>query len=64
MRSIDYAHSAYRLVIEPHVEAAIWAIIAALVCILVMIIDEMIKARDAAAAPDHRDRPKKSRRRR
>jgi NADH:ubiquinone oxidoreductase subunit 3 (subunit A) len=58
MRSTDYSDSAYRLVIEPHIAVAIWAIITALACVLVMIIAEMIKAHHAAATRDH-PRPKK-----
>lgn len=61
MRSFEDAHSAYRLVIEPHVDLAIWAIILALGCVLVMVIDEMLKTRSAASG---RDEAKKSRRRR
>jgi NADH:ubiquinone oxidoreductase subunit 3 (subunit A) len=62
MRSTDYSDSAYRLVIEPHVAVAIWAVIAALACVLVMIVAEMIK-NHAAATRDH-PRPKKLGRRR
>lgn len=64
MSAIGYAHSAYRLVVEPHVETAIWTIIAALACVLVMIIDEMIKSRNATTAPGNRTRSKKPGRRR
>jgi hypothetical protein len=58
VRSIDYSESAYRLVIEPHVANAIWAIITALACVLVMIVAEMIKTHHASATRDH-PRPKK-----
>jgi len=63
MRSFEAAHNAYRLVIEPHVDIAIWAIIVAIGCVLVMVIDEMLKTRNAAAA-GNRAQTKKSRRRR
>ena len=50
MQSIDHSSSLYRLVVEPHVEIAIWAIILALGCVLVMVIDEMLKRRRTPAA--------------
>lgn len=43
METINAAHSAHALVINPHVATAIWAIILALVCALVMIIAELVK---------------------
>jgi hypothetical protein len=63
MRSIDYTQSTYQLVIEPHVEIAIWAIIVALACVLVIFIDGMVKTRNEAASR-HRDLPKRPGRKR
>jgi hypothetical protein len=50
MQSIDHSGNVYRLVVEPHVEIAIWAIILALGCALVMVVGEIVKRRNAPAA--------------
>ena len=57
--SIGAAHDAYRLVIEPHVQVAIWALMAAVAVALVMIIVDMIKDRDREAAPARKKIPPK-----
>jgi hypothetical protein len=64
MQSTDYSHGAYRLVVEPHVEIAIWAIIIALGCILVVVIDEMVKRRNAPPTSQRESWWKKPKRRR
>jgi hypothetical protein len=43
------AHGPYTLVIDPHVATAIWAIVLAVACALVLIIAEMVKQRNANA---------------
>jgi NADH:ubiquinone oxidoreductase subunit 3 (subunit A) len=45
METISPAHSAHALVINPHVATAIWAIVLALACAVVLIIAEMVKSR-------------------
>ncbi len=47
MDTINAAHGAHALVIEPHVATAIWAIVLALACALVVIVAEMVKQRSA-----------------
>jgi hypothetical protein len=49
-------HSAYTLVIDPHVATAIWAIVLAVACALVMIIAEMVKQRNQSAEVKRRQR--------
>ncbi len=49
-------HSAYTLVIDPHVATAIWAIVLAVACALVMIIAEMVKRRNAPADTKHQSK--------
>jgi hypothetical protein len=43
------AHQAYALVIDPHVATAIWAIVLAIACAVVMVVAEMVKQRNAPA---------------
>jgi hypothetical protein len=50
----NVGHSAYTLVIDPHVATAIWAIVLAVACALVMIIAEMVKRRNAPAKAKQR----------
>jgi hypothetical protein len=50
MDTISPAHSAHALVINPHVATAIWAIVLALACALVLIIAEMVKHRSEQEA--------------
>jgi hypothetical protein len=63
MNTVGYSHGASMLVIDPHVQMAIWAIVAALACVLGMIIGGMVRSHNAAAAAQ-RNRPKKPDRRR
>ena len=46
METINAAHNAHTLVINPHVATAIWAIVLAVACALVLIIAEMVKQRN------------------
>ena len=59
--SIGPAHDAYMLVIEPHVQIAIWALMAAIGVVLVMVIVDLIaKMRDGQVTPAPKKiRPKK-----
>lgn len=52
--TINAAHSAHTLVIDPHVATAIWAIVLAVACALVLIIAEMVKQRNAPAEAKRR----------
>jgi hypothetical protein len=49
METINAAHNAHTLVIDPHVATAIWAIVLAVACALVMIIAEVVKQRNHPA---------------
>jgi uncharacterized membrane protein len=49
METVNAAHGAHTLVINPHVATAIWAIVLAVVCALVVVIAEMVKQRNEAA---------------
>jgi hypothetical protein len=49
METINAAHGAHTLVINPHVATAIWAIVLAVACALVVIIAEMVKQRSDSA---------------
>jgi hypothetical protein len=57
--SIGPTHDAYMLVVEPHVQIAIWALMAAIAVVLVMFVVDMIKDRNAEAAPAHKKIPPK-----
>ena len=46
METINAAHGSHALVINPHVATAIWAIVLAVACALVLIIAEMVKQRN------------------
>jgi hypothetical protein len=48
------AHGAYTLVIDPHVATAMWAIVLAVACAVVMIVAEMVKRRNAPGEAKHR----------
>jgi hypothetical protein len=48
MESINAGHGAHALVIDPHVATAIWAIVLAVACALVLIIAEMVKQRNGS----------------
>jgi uncharacterized membrane protein len=48
MDTINAAHGAQSLVISPHVATAIWAIVLAIACALVVIIAEKVKQRNEA----------------
>jgi succinyl-CoA synthetase alpha subunit len=48
IETINAAHGAHALVISPHVTTAIWAIVLAIACALVVIIAEMVKQRNEA----------------
>ena len=54
MDTINPAHSAGALVINPHVATAIWAIVLALACAVVVIIAEMVKQRSEQDAKRRR----------
>jgi len=56
MDTMNAAHGAHTLVIDPHVATAVWAIVLALVCALVMIIAEMVKQRNEPADAERRRR--------
>jgi hypothetical protein len=56
METINAAHSVHALVINPHVATAIWAILLAIACALVMIIAEMVKQRNQSAEVKRRQR--------
>jgi uncharacterized membrane protein len=57
METINPAHSAHTLVINPHVATAIWAIVLALACAVVVIIAEMVKQRSEHDAKQRRKTP-------
>jgi hypothetical protein len=57
METINPAHSAHALVINPHVATAVWAIVLALVCAVVVIIAEMVKQRSEQHAKQRRKTP-------
>ena len=52
------AQGAYSVVMDPHVATAVWAIVLALACALVMIIAEMVKRRNATAPAEAKPRSK------
>ena len=54
--TISAAHGAHALVINPHVATAIWAIVLAVACALVLIIAEMVKQRNDPAEMKRRRR--------
>jgi hypothetical protein len=56
METINAAHGAHALVINPHVATAIWAIVLAVVCALVIVIAEMVKQRNESAEVKRRRR--------
>jgi hypothetical protein len=56
MQTINAAHGAHALVIDPHVATAIWAIVLAVSCALVVIIAEMVKQRNETAEVKRRGR--------
>lgn len=58
METINAAHGAHTLVIDPHVATAIWAIVLALACALVVIIAEMVKKQRTESAEVKRRRRK------
>lgn len=60
METISSAHSAHSLVINPHVATAIWAIVLAVACALVLIIAEMVKNRSEDEAKRKRHKPPSS----
>jgi hypothetical protein len=54
METINAAHGAHTLVVDPHVATAIWAIVLAVACALVLIIAEMVKQRNGPAEAKRR----------
>jgi len=56
IETINAAHGAHAVVISPHVATAIWAIVLALACALVVIIAEMVKQRNDPAEVKRRRR--------
>ncbi len=54
METISAAHGAHTLVVDPHVAIAVWAIVLAVACALVMIIAEMVKQRNTPAEAKRR----------
>lgn len=57
IETINSAHNAHALVINPHVATAIWAIVLALACAVVVIIAEMVKQRNEQDAKRRRRTP-------
>jgi hypothetical protein len=57
--SIGPTHDAYMLVVEPHVQIAIWALVAAIAVVLVMVIADMAMKLRAEAAPTPKPAHKK-----
>jgi hypothetical protein len=55
--TVSAAHNAHALVINPHVGTAIWAIVLAIACALVVIIAEMVKQRNQSAERRRRKTP-------
>lgn len=55
--TINAAHGAHSLVISPHVATAIWAIVLAVACALVLVIAEMVKQRSEAEVKRRRKTP-------
>jgi hypothetical protein len=56
METINAAHGAHTFVIDPHVATAIWAIVLAVACAVVLIIAEMVKQRTESAEAKRRRR--------
>jgi hypothetical protein len=56
METINAAHGAHTLVVDPHVATAVWAIVLAVACALVLIIAEMVKQRNANAPAEAKRR--------
>lgn len=50
------AQTAYHYAVNPHVQTAVWAIVLAIVCALVLIISEIVKERHAAPRRERNDR--------
>jgi len=59
--AIGSAQGAAQLILDPHVQTAIWAVALAIACALVMIVAEMVKQHDTDSAPGKRDDRKKPR---
>lgn len=59
--AIGSAHGAAQLILDPHVQTAIWAVALAIACALVMIIAEMVKRHDTDPASSNRNDRKKPR---
>lgn len=57
MDTVNAAHSAHTLVINPHVATAIWAIVLAVACAVVLVIAEMVKQRNEQDAKRRRTPP-------
>jgi uncharacterized membrane protein len=51
------AHQVYTLAIDPHVATAIWAIVLAIACAVVMVVAEMVKRRNAPAEAERDKTP-------
>ena len=51
------AHGLHTLVINPHVATAIWAIVLALACVIVVIVADMVKQRNEQDAKRRRHNP-------
>ena len=60
MPAVNAAHDTSALVIPPHVATAIWAIVLAIACALVMIIAEMVKQRNREEPADAKRRRRKT----
>jgi hypothetical protein len=58
MDAAGAAHGVYSFAVEPHVATAVWAIVLAIACALVIVIAEMVKARNPAPVSKKRDGPK------
>ncbi len=60
MHAVNAAHNAYALVIRPHVATAMWAIVLAIACALVMVIAELVKQRNNEEPSDPKRRRRKT----
>lgn len=50
------AQTAYHYAANPHVQTAVWAIVLAIVCALVLIVAEIVKERHGAPHRERNDR--------
>jgi len=60
MHAVNAAHNAYALAIPPHVATAIWAIVLAIACALVLVVAEIVKQRNIEEPGDSKRRRRKT----